>query len=328
MEYIDIGWNATDPVFRGIYRSKQRHADDFEQVLQRAREVGCRWMLITAGSLEEAEEAMALCDRYPGLVFTAGIHPTRCHGLGDDTMQRLERIVQSGLERGTLAAIGECGLDYDRLQFCDRETQLDWFERQLTLAVRYEVPLFLHSRAAGEDTQRLLDRYRDRLARRGVVHSFTGTMEEMRALTEGGWWIGVNGCSLKTEDGLAVVRGIPLQHLLVETDAPWCEMRPTHASWRYLAGAFEDEDEDTGTGKGKGEVESKGKGKAKAKARGKQKKKVDRFEMGCMVTSRNEPCTIEQVVHVVAGVRGCLVSDLAPALYSNAVSFLSSCVTV
>lgn len=83
------------------------------------------------------------------------------------------------------------------------------------------MPLFLHSRAASEDFERLVGERLPRLPRGGLVHSFTGTMEEMERMVALGLDIGVNGCSLKTEENLEVVRAMPLDRIQIETDGPW-----------------------------------------------------------------------------------------------------------
>ena len=122
---------------------------------------------------------------------------------------------------GLAAAFGEIGLDYDRLHFADKELQLRYFDAQLDVAERVQLPLFLHSRAASEDFERLLKPRLERLPRRGLVHSFTGTAEEMWRVVGLGLDVGVNGCSLKTEENLEVVRQVPLERLQIETDGPW-----------------------------------------------------------------------------------------------------------
>lgn len=118
-------------------------------------------------------------------------------------------------------AFGEIGLDYDRLFLSPKDQQLKYFEAQLDLAVEIQLPLFLHSRAASEDFERLLAPRLEKLPKRGLVHSFTGTMEEMERLVALGVDVGVNGCSLKTEENLEVVKALPLDRIQIETDGPW-----------------------------------------------------------------------------------------------------------
>ncbi len=112
-------------------------------------------------------------------------------------------------------AFGEVGLDYDRLFLAPKDAQLRAFIAQLNVAVRLQLPLFLHSRAAAEDFERLLGEKMAQLPRKGLVHSFTGTLEEMNRLLDLGLDIGVNGCSLKTEENLASVKEIPLERLQI-----------------------------------------------------------------------------------------------------------------
>ena len=141
------------------------------------------------------------------------------------------------------SAFGEFGLDYDRLHYCSRPAQLHSFRAQLALAASLtpQLPLFLHSRAAHADFVSLLKEAfgprLENLERGGVVHSFTGTPEEAAELMELGLYIGINGCSLKTAENCEVVHGLPLDRLMLETDGPWCEVRPSHEGWKYLVAA-------------------------------------------------------------------------------------------
>jgi len=99
-----------------------------------------------------------------------------------------------------------------------------------------QLPLFLHDRNTGGDFHSIVRANRHRF-KHGVVHSFTGSIDEVQALLALDLHIGINGCSLKTEDNLAVLNHIPLNRLLIETDAPWCEIRTTHASFPMVRSA-------------------------------------------------------------------------------------------
>lgn len=139
-------------------------------------------------------------------------------------LEELKELALESKKAGLAVAFGEFGLDYDRLFLSSKEQQLKYFEAQLDLAVEIQLPLFLHSRAAAEDFERLLAPRLPKLPKKGVVHSFTGTLEEMNRLVALGLDIGVNGCSMKTEENLEVVRAIPLDRIQIETDGPWvCE---------------------------------------------------------------------------------------------------------
>ncbi|KAJ6574946.1 Mg-dependent DNase [Mycena capillaripes] len=250
-KYIDIGVNLTDPVFRGTYYGKKRHDDDMNAMLERARKAGLKSMIITGTSLKESREAVSLAQKL-GFFCTIGCHPTRAaefdkfRGGPDAYLLELDTLVASSLRgKGRVVAIGECGLDYDRLHFASPGVQQRHFRSQLMLAKRYHLPLFLHSRAAHSDFVKILreegfgdDGGKAVGGKGGVVHSFTGSPQEATELV-GESFIGirfanVNGCSLKTEENLETAKVIRADRILLETDAPWCSMTGGHASKQHL----------------------------------------------------------------------------------------------
>lgn len=170
-----------------------------------------------------------------GLCYaTVGVHP--CSAKTFDTypngpdalLKDIQSLAIESKKAGYATAFGEIGLDYDRLYLTEKEQQLKYFEAQLDVAIQVQLPLFLHSRAAGDDFERILRSRLPRLPMRGLVHSFTGTTEEMKGLLAMGLDIGVNGCSMKTEENLDVVRAIPLDRIQIETDGPWVREQSTN----------------------------------------------------------------------------------------------------
>ncbi|WFD06706.1 hypothetical protein MVES1_002060 [Malassezia vespertilionis] len=212
-----------------------------------------------------------------------------------------------------IVAIGECGLDYDRLHFAQAGVQEKAFDMQLTLAEKVQLPLFLHSRAAHQDFVRILRPHLEMLRRAfhlttppsleeegsvGVVHSFTGTKEELDELLSLGLYIGVNGCSLKTQENLDVVRHIPLHRIMLETDAPWCEIRATHACAPLLDKFKKAEP-------------------ALAALYSPSRVKAERWTQTSAVKARNEPCAIGQVAAVVAQLKDVHLQDVATCALHN-----------
>ncbi|KAJ5081576.1 TatD family [Penicillium alfredii] len=298
LRYVDIGINLSDPVFRGNYHGKQAHEDDLDDVIQRARDVGCSKFMVTGSDLEESKHAVAIASKYPGFCYaTVGVHPCQAKlfdehpGGAPKMLQELRTLAEESIQAGHTVAFGEIGLDYDRLFLCPKEQQLKYFEAQLDLAVEIQLPLFLHSRAASEDFERLLAPRLAKLPRRGLVHSFTGTLEEMNRMVAMGLDVGVNGCSLKTEENLEVVKALPLERVQIETDGPWCEIRPSHASSKYLDGAPELP----------------------------KSVKKEKWQKGCMVKGRNEPVAIARVAHVIAMVKGISVEEVCEAAWNNSI---------
>ncbi|KAF9178167.1 TatD DNase [Haplosporangium sp. Z 767] len=297
---IDIGINLTDPMFRGHYHGKQVHADDFEHVLQRATRAGVDRMIVTAGNLSDCKAALDLVKGHDELFMTVGCHPTRCsefesHPDGPEGyLSALKAMLEDPEVKNKVVAIGECGLDYDRLHFCPKETQLKYFELQFDLAESTRLPMFLHNRNTGSDFGTLVSKHRSRFTN-GVVHSFTGSLEEMQHYLDLGLFIGINGCSLKTEENLKVAASVPLEKLMLETDGPWCDIRPTHASFKHLAKMTPEQQA----------------------LYSPASKKKERFELGLMVKSRNEPCTMGQVLHVMADLHAMDPEALSEIVYQN-----------
>lgn len=232
-----------------------------------------------------------------------------------------------------LVAFGEFGLDYDRLHYCNKNVQLHSFAAQLKVAAALDpqLPLFLHSRAAHDDFVRLLKEAfgekLEKLQKGGVVHSFTGTIEEMEELMELGLYIGINGCSFKTEDNCTVVKAVHLDRLMIETDGPWCEVRPSHAGWQYL---IEKKDSPEPVPQNGETAPTEPQTKPQKQGKKNQKKepevperykmvKKEKWEEGAMVKGRNEPCNIERVAKIVAAIKGVSVQDVCEAAWNNTV---------
>ncbi|KAF9584217.1 TatD DNase [Lunasporangiospora selenospora] len=298
--FIDIGINLTDAMFRGIYHGKRAHVDDLKEVLLRAQRAGVCRMIVTSGNLDDCKTALELVKDDDSLYTTVGCHPTRCSEFEafadgpEGYFNALKAFLNDPLAKKKVVAIGECGLDYDRLHFCPVETQLKYFERQFDLAESSGLPMFLHNRNTGEDFTRIVKKHRSRFSH-GVVHSFTGTLDELKECLDLDLFIGINGCSLKTEDNLKVAAKVPLDRLMLETDGPWCDIRPTHASFKHLSKMSKEEQEMYMPAS----------------------KKKERFEDGLMVKGRNEPCTMGQVLHVMADLHGISPEELAAQVYEN-----------
>ena len=121
----------------------------------------------------------------------------------DEYFLKIEEMLKGS--NGKYKMIGECGLDYDRFEFADKETQLMVFPRHFELTEKYNLPMYLHSRAAENDFLRILKENRSRFPG-GVIHSFSGTATELKELIAMDLFIGVNGCSLKTQENCDVVK--------------------------------------------------------------------------------------------------------------------------
>lgn len=308
--FIDIGVNLTDDMYSGRYHGRKAHAADLDIVMERGQKAGVISQMVTVGHIKEIQPVLALTKKYEGLYSTAGVHPTRASKVGKDYLDELRSVlnkhaVSTSNSSGKIIAIGECGLDYDRLHFSSKEEQLCQFELQLQLAKEYQLPLFLHCRAAHTDFITIIRRQMsqkiegsDERKRTGVVHCFTGTLDEMKELIEMGFLIGMTGCSVRSQEGIAVAKEIPLDRLMLETDAPWCDLRATHASAPFWS-AF-----------------SKARpGLAQLYQPASAKK--EKWDKEKTVKGRNEPCAIGCVAAVIAQVKGITIEEVASAALNN-----------
>lgn len=209
MQLIDIGLNLGHDSFDR----------DRDAVWQRALDVGVTRAILTGASREHSPKALALAQSRPGVWFaTAGVHPHHASEYTDACDAEL-RALHAHPE---VVAVGECGLDHFR-DFSPRPAQRRAFERQLQLASEIGKPLFLHQRDAHADFMAMLKNFDGRLGQ-VVVHCFTGTREELFDYLDQDWHIGITGWLCDERRGAhlrALVREIPADRLMIETDAPY-----------------------------------------------------------------------------------------------------------
>ncbi|SCU97822.1 LADA_0H08526g1_1 [Lachancea dasiensis] len=378
IRYYDIGVNLTDPMYQGIYNGKKYHECDIQSVLHRAKLARVENMLLTGSSIQESRQAIEIAGRYHSedthLYYTLGVHPCCVNEFvlkdsqstidaptNDEkfnaslevtdvafTKRKLEelyRLMEGQACDPQFRAVGEIGLDYDRLYYSSKKMQLLFFEEQLKISCLFpEKPLFLHMRNCCSDFEAVLKKFIDGFTdstdrfdhkrlirasqstpympriessggvwykfsegRKFVTHSFTGSTEEMHrvlALSDNSF-IGMNGCSFKTQENIDCVREIPLDRLLLETDAPWCDIRRTHDSYKFLyddvssCHTAKDDPWDNGLSKAYPDIQKW--------FRGVKRDKVDKNPAGerdgIVVKSRNEPCFMGHVAMVVAKVK-------------------------
>ena len=209
----DIGANLTHTTFH----------DDLEAVVARARETGVSNIVVTGTTALESRLAAEIATRLD-LYATAGVHPHHARDCGPATIAELREIAQ----HPRVVAIGECGLDFNR-NYSPHPDQEKGFVAQVELALELGMPLFLHSRDAHPRFAQLLRHHK---VTRAVAHCFTGEKEELHAYLDLDLYIGITGWICDERRGthlLQLVRDIPAERLLLETDSPYLtprDMRP------------------------------------------------------------------------------------------------------
>lgn len=212
---IDIGANLGHESFD----------HDLPAVLQRAEEAGIVHQLVTGTTLAASEKALNLCQRYPQLSATAGIHPHEAAHADSATINGIRRL----LDHPDIKAVGETGLDFNR-DYSPRPVQEKVFAEQLQLAVECGKPVFLHQRDAHERFLPILKTFRDQLSG-GVVHCFTDNKTALYDYLDLDMYIGITGWICDERRGqhlLQLVADIPHDRLLLETDAPYLLPRSLH----------------------------------------------------------------------------------------------------
>jgi TatD DNase family protein len=209
MDLVDIGANLTHDSF---------DADRFD-VIARAAECGVTRMIITGSTVEGSRQAAELAKARPAVLFaTAGVHPHHA----SDWDEAAAGAVRTLCRRLPVVAVGECGLDYFR-NFSPREAQRAAFQAQLELAAECGLPVFLHQRDAHDDFLEMLEPIIGQL-KGGVAHCFTGDARSLREYLDLGLYIGITGWICDERRGLALRQAaaeIPLDRLMIETDAPY-----------------------------------------------------------------------------------------------------------
>ena len=175
-------------------------------------------MVITGTSVVGSQEGVRIACEYPGQLFaTAGVHPHDSRNCTEATISELRRLAT----HREVVAIGECGLDFNR-DFSPRPQQEKWYEAQVALAEELQKPLFLHERDARQRFCEILAAVRKSVP--AVLHCFTGTREELKVYLDLGLNLGITGWICDERRGAhlrELVREIPLDRLMIETDAPF-----------------------------------------------------------------------------------------------------------
>lgn len=203
--------------------TNSRFDKDVNDIILRAQEKNIEHLLVTGTNIAESHKALVLCNHHLDyLSCTAGVHPHDADNVSDDYLDILEALAK----QPAVKAIGECGLDFNR-NFSTPLNQRRVFKEQVELAQQLQLPLFLHQRDAFKDWFDILTPHIMHIPFM-VSHCFTGTAEELRLCLEANMYIGITGwlCDERRGQDLRnIISQIPLNRLMIETDAPYLTPR-------------------------------------------------------------------------------------------------------
>lgn len=209
----------------------RRFNKDREYYIQTAKREGIRYILNSGESIRASKAGIDLAEKYDFIYAAVGIHPHGAKRVNEGTY----KIIEDLSKHEKVVAIGEIGLDYYR-DLSPRHIQKQVFKRQMQLAERVDLPIIVHDRDAHEDTFDMLEKYFCKEAG-GVLHSYSGSVEMAYKIIDLGLYLSISGpitynSARKTVE---VVKEIPLEHILIETDSPYLTPVPYRGKTNHPA---------------------------------------------------------------------------------------------
>lgn len=199
----------------------QEYYEDIDKIINLAKENSVNRMIVACCDDKSNKEVLSLISKEE-IYGAIGIHPEEVENYKESDL----KFIEENLNNKKIVAIGEIGLDYHYAKE-SKERQIRLFEAQLAMAEKYDIPVVIHSRDATKDTIECLKKYKVR----GVIHSFSGSLETAKIYIEMGFLLGVNGvitfknCNLKE-----VIKMIDLHNIVLETDSPYLTPVPFRGS--------------------------------------------------------------------------------------------------
>lgn len=200
----------------------EAYDSDRHALLELLPQEGVDYVIHAAASLESSRTGIRLSDQYPYIFTSVGIHPGE---IGYAKAEDLDELLTIS-SHPKVVAVGEIGLDYHYDKTPEtKSAQQAWFKDQLELSKKINKPVIIHTREAAEDTFSMISRSNKRA---GVIHCYSGSLEMAREYIKMGFFIGIGGViTFKNAKKLIeVVKGVSLEHILIETDSPYLSPEP------------------------------------------------------------------------------------------------------
>ena len=200
----------------------QEFKRDLEAVIQRAKESGVGYTFTVGTEKKDWERALEIANSHPSIYAILGVHPHNAKEIDDQTYPMLKEFCRNG----KVKAYGEIGLDFFR-NLSPRDIQLKRFREQIGLAKELGLPIVVHDREAHQETLEILKSEKAEECR-GIIHCFSGDYDMAKVCIDMGFYISIPGSITfkNAESFREIVKKIPLEFLLVETDAPFLTPEP------------------------------------------------------------------------------------------------------
>jgi TatD DNase family protein len=225
---IDIGCN---------FAGNKYTNDKLSKIIKESYDYGVDKIISISNSLKEIPRNKEISEMFDNVYYVAGVHPHNAKMI--NKISDLE-ILEKYKDDKKMVAIGEIGLDYNRM-FSPKENQIEVFKEQIKIAKKMNKPIYLHCRDAFDDFIEVL---KSEGYYNGVIHTFTGTKEEAKVLLEMGFYFGITGWLLdnrRNADLKEAIKIIPIEKIMVETDAPFLSIDRKRESLPYDTGVIVEE---------------------------------------------------------------------------------------
>ncbi|MEA4816136.1 MAG: TatD family hydrolase [Lachnospiraceae bacterium] len=209
-----------------MYFESHAHYDDSafdtdrQEILNLLPAFGVEFVVNSASDMPSSRAGIALAEKYDYIYAAIGVHPHEVKNMKEEDLEMLASLSK----HQKVVAIGEIGLDY-YYDYSPRDAQKYWFEKQLALALMLDMPVIIHSRDAAQET---FDIIKESGVKKGVIHCYSGSLEMAKEYVKLGFHIGIGGVlTYKNANTLlTVVKEIPFERILIETDSPYLSPVP------------------------------------------------------------------------------------------------------
>lgn len=204
-----------------VHLDKKQFDGDREYIIANLQKNGIEAVVNIGADIESSRKSVELAKKHDNIYATVGVHPHNAKDLTAEMLEEMEKLAKED----KVVAIGEIGLDY-HYDNSPRDIQRDWFRKQIKLAKKLDLPIVVHSREADEDTLKILKEESQGL--KAVIHCFSSDRPMMKEFVDLGFYIAIGGpvTFKKTDELKEVAKIVPIEKLLVETDAPYLSPHP------------------------------------------------------------------------------------------------------